>query len=146
MGISLDVLAGTTPLTCDAEGLRRTCQAPNGMAGVTRSQTAGSALVLPTRACLRSHLHRTTEGVLKLYGIGPVAQAVFAPALAITESKAVDRLDRLRALALFKYWLFEHAELSIEQKRGIAAARIEDWGGSVEVVAASAAGLAKWVG
>jgi hypothetical protein len=136
-GSTLEVLAGTIPLTCDARGLREICHAPEGPG----DQTCG-AVILPTRACLRTHARRTMQGALKMYGIGPVAQALFAPVLVMAEAKMVDRLDRLRDAVLCEHWLFEHADLPPSKKREIASAWRERWGGRAEEAAMSVAGAA----
>lgn len=137
-GSSLKVLAGTIPLTCDARMLREIYRAPDGP-----GEQACGAVILPTRACLRKHVQLTMRGALKMYGIGPVAQVLFAPVLAMAETKMVDQLDRLRDAALFNHWLFEHADLPVEKKREIASAWLERWGGSVEEAALSVADTAE---
>ena len=137
-GTTLEVLAGTIPLTCDEHALRKICQSSDGP-----SNQMGGALVLPTRACLRTNVRRMMQGALELYGIGPVAQVMFAPIMAMAETKAVDRLDRLRDAALFNHWLFKHADLPIERKQEIAAAKLESWGEGAEAAAASIVGLAR---
>ncbi len=136
-GCTLEVLAGSVPLTCDARGLRAICRAPDGP-----SARECGAVILPTLACLRAQVRRMMRDALKMYGIGPVAQMVFAPVLAMVEAKTVDRLDRLREAALFEHWLFEHADVAPEQKYAIASERRERWGGSVEAAAASVASAA----
>jgi hypothetical protein len=83
------------------------------------------------------------RGALNMYGIGPAAQVVFSPVLAMAETKTVDQLDRLRGAAMFNHWLFEHADLPAEQKREIAAAKLEEWGGNVESAAQSVVGAVK---
>ncbi len=137
-GTTLEVLAGTIPLTCDEQALKDVCATPDAMSDQHRT-----ALIIPTRACLRTNIRKAMRSALKLYGIGPVAQVVFAPVLAIAEGKAVDRLDRLREVALFNHWLFEHADLPIERKREIARTKLEEWGGSVEAAAVSIVGAAR---
>lgn len=119
------------PLTCDARSLRVICKAPDGLFDEQRG-----AVILPTRDCLRTHARRTMQAALNQYGIGPVAQVIFAPVLVVAEAETVDGLDRLRDAALFNYWLFEYADLPLERKREIASAELERWGGTIEAAAA----------
>ena len=105
-----------------------------------RTDRTDGALILPTRAALRTHVRRMMQGTLTLFGIGPAAQVLFAPVLIIGESKTVDQLDGLRRMAIFNHWLFEFADLPIEQKRAIARARAEELSGQAAAAAAAIAG------
>lgn len=137
-GTALDALVGMMPLAIDPSCLGEVCEAPRELVG-----SVGGAVILPTRACLRENARRVVKDALKQFGIGPVAQVLFAPILAMAEARMVDHVARLRDAALFNYWLFEHADLAWAEKRKIASDYLERLGVAVESDAAEVAAAAR---
>lgn len=134
-GTDTQVAVAMAPLICDPTCLRELCDVPEKMIA-----DVDLAIIIPTSACLRHNTGRLVHDALKMYGIGPVAQVLLAPVVALAKSKVVRQMSALREAALYNYWLFENPDLTETEKRKLAAAYLERWVGDVE---ASAAGVAE---
>lgn len=126
-GTELEVVVAMIPLTCDVACLREVCNTPEELIG-----SIDLAIIIPTRACLHENARQMTRDALSCYGIGPAAQFLMAPVIAMAEAKTVNQMSVFREAALYNYWLFEHADLPWTEKQEIASAYLERWAGVAE--------------
>jgi len=74
-------------------------------------------VVMPTRATLAKMISQMMKAAFKKNDIGPVAQAMVAPLLAIMEPKMVDMVGMMRNVAVFSALVDNRQEWTQEQKK-----------------------------
>lgn len=111
-GISLDVLLAMTPLLCDQAMLRDMLGAPAEL--VTRVETV---LILPTDGLIRQNAKKMLRSALERQGVGPVAQVVLAPVLALVELKTAELMSAAREVAVYELWAFTNPAWSADEKQ-----------------------------